>query len=808
MKALLQKEIRQFFSGPTAYLVLTVFYVSNALMLFVLPTGFNILDAGYATLEPYFSWAPWVFLFLIPALCMRSFAEEKKTGTMEVLLTRPLSSGRIVFAKYISCIIILVICLLPTFVYLYTVSSLARPAGNIDLGAFWGASLGLLLLGAAFAAVSLFMSSLTDNQVVAFVLGAGACAVLYVGFDLFGAATAQGGRALAVGGLGIHGHYISLSRGVIDVRDLLYYAGVVTLFLSLCVWRVGVRRTAACWVAIAMAVVVNGVMSFFPLRLDLTADRRYTLLPLTKQILKSNREPVLVNVYLTGDLPAGFKRLEKAVRETLDEFRVYHPALRYNFVDLYDMDDEARRQARMQTLAEAGVQPTQLEVKTKEGTTRRLVFPAAEIRYGGTQAAVNLLAEQWGRGAEETLNLSVENIEIQLAGALRSLFTPPTQSVAFAEGHGEFGYLQTYSFGRELAKYYRTERALVSDDPSCLLRRDSAGAWQPRYTALVVAHPTQPFSEACKYVLDQYVMYGGKVMWLLDAGDGSLDSLRGESLFNAMPYELRLEDVFFRYGFRLRNDMLLDKNAAPSPMVTAYQGSRPVIEYIPNYYCPVVEMCALPPDKRALAQGVGSVRLQVASGLDTLENAVRKTPLLATSDHSYKIRLPHAMSADLMRNDVDVRRFREKSQMVALLLEGVFPSAYPLVKPALRGEGGFVPRRESVPGAMIVAGDGDLARNDIMPQTHTPMPLGLDRYTLQQYGNGDFLMNGVHYLCGNMEYGQFKARAVKLRLLDKTALVRARRAYTWLNLLLPLVCLALFGGLFVCLRRHRYSRHA
>lgn len=805
MKALLQKEIRQFFSGPAAYLVLTVFYVGNALMLFVLPTGFNILDAGYATLEPYFAWAPWMFLFLIPALCMRTFAEEKKTGTLEVLLTRPLSAGRIVLAKYISCIIILAISLLPTFVHLHTVSSLAQPAGNIDMGAFWGASLGLLLLGAAFAAVSVFMSSLTDNQVVAFVLGAGACAVLYVGFDLFGAATAQGGRALAIGGLGIRSHYVSLSRGVVDVRDLFYYAGVIAVFLSLCTLRINGRR-AACLSAIAVAVAANVAVAFLPLRADLTADRRHTLLPLTKQILRSNKEPVLVNVYLTGDLPAGFKRLERAVRETLDEFRVYHPALRYTFTDLYAMEDEGRRQARMQELAEAGVQPTQLEVKTREGMTRRLVFPAAEIRYGGAQAAVNLLAEQWGRGAEETLNMSVENLEIQLISALMTLFAPPTQSVAFVEGQGELDALETYSFRRELNKYYRTARTELADSLGCLLRRDSAGTWTPRYTALVVAHPTRPFGEGQKYVLDQYVMHGGRVMWLVDAGNGSLDSLRGERLFNAMPYDLRLDDMFFRYGFRLRNDMVLDRNAAPSPMVTAYQGSRPVIEYIPNYYCPVAEMGALPADKKVLAQGVGAVRLQVVSGLDTLENAVRKTPLLATSDHSYRIRLPHAMSADLMRNDVDVRRFRDKSQMVALLLDGVFPSAYPLVRPQVRGAEGFVPRRESVEGAMLVAGDGDLARNDILPQTSSPMPLGLDRYTMQPYGNGDFLMNGIHYLCDNMEYGQLKARAVKLRLLDRTALHRARRHHILLNFLLPLACLALFGGGFLFLRRKRYSR--
>ena len=184
MISLLKKEIRLFFSGPLAYLALVVFFTANALMLFVLPTGFNIFDAGYASLDAFFAWMPLVFLFLIPAICMRSFAEEKKTGTMEVLLTRPLSDFSIVMAKYGACFLLMFLSLLPTFAYLHTVSALALPQGNIDYGAFWGAYVGLLLVGAAFTAVCLFMSALTDNQVVAFVLSVVACAVLYQGFEL------------------------------------------------------------------------------------------------------------------------------------------------------------------------------------------------------------------------------------------------------------------------------------------------------------------------------------------------------------------------------------------------------------------------------------------------------------------------------------------------------------------------------------------------------------------------------------------------------------------------------------------------
>ena len=193
MCSLLRKEIRLFFSGPLAYLILFVFFAVNALVLFVLPTEYNLFDSGYATLDAFFAWTPLVFLFLIPALCMRSFAEEKKSGTMELLLTRPLSDFQIVCAKYGAGFLLMTVSLLPVFIYLYTVSSLAAPVGNVDMGAFWGALMGLLLLGAAFIAVCVCMSSFTENQVVAFILSVAACTFLYRGFDLLGAMLHEGG---------------------------------------------------------------------------------------------------------------------------------------------------------------------------------------------------------------------------------------------------------------------------------------------------------------------------------------------------------------------------------------------------------------------------------------------------------------------------------------------------------------------------------------------------------------------------------------------------------------------------------------
>lgn len=796
MRSLLNKEIRLFFSGPLAYLVLAVFFAANALMLFVLPTSFNIFDAGYASLDAFFSWAPLVFLFLVPALCMRSFAEEKKSGTMEMLLTRPLTRLQLVLAKFCAGFLLLAVSLLPVFLYMYTVSNLASPQGNFDLAAFWGAFMGLLLLGASFVAVCVCMSSLTQNQVVAFVLSVAACTLLYVGFDLFAALIPEGGLSLWVARLGISQHYSSLSRGVVDFRDIAYYLSVVALFVGLTVLGLDKRRKTFWkrYLFVAVLLALTDVLAaLLPLRLDLTADKRYTLMPVTKNILRQNDQPVYVKVYLTGSLPAGFKRLERSVRETLDEFRIYRPTIRYTFTDIYSLESEEQRQALMQELAQKGISPTQLEVKTKEGLTRRLIFPAAELRSDGRSIAVGLLSEQLGRGAEETLNNSIENVELQLANAIRALGEKEAESVVFLEGNDELTFMQTVSFGNALSSFYRVSRSALTESPASLMRQDSSGNWQPRYVAAVVAHPRSAFTEAQKAVIDQYVMRGGKMLWLMEAGNGSLDSLKGQSMFDAMPYHLNLDDLFFRYGFRLRPEMLLDRNAALSPVLTGYMGKQPMIEFMPNYYCPVVE-----------AQGNGTVRLQVAAGIDTIENALKKTPLLQTSPYSFKVKLPHAMSADLMRNPPDLRRFDQGAQTVALLVEGRFQTAYPLVKPELKDADGFTYLKESASSAMIVVGDGDMAQNDILPDGQV-LPLGFDRYTRQMYGNGSFLIDALHYLCGHKEWIELKPRQVRMRLLDKAVLEKQRKNYTILNFVLPIGLVLVFGTGFMVLRKKKYA---
>lgn len=231
MKSLFLKEISGFFSSITGYLVIIVFLVTNGLFLWVFPGEMNVLDAGYSSLETLFVIAPWVFLFLMPAITMRSFAEEKKTGNMELLLTRPLTDLMIILAKYFACLVLAAFSILLTFIFYYSVIKLGSPQGNIDHGGTWGSFIGLMLLAAAYISIGIFASSITDNTIIAFILSILFCFFLYMGFNSVSYLSDTGAVGNFVLNLGIDVHYLSIQRGVIDSRDLVYFLSVIVLFI-------------------------------------------------------------------------------------------------------------------------------------------------------------------------------------------------------------------------------------------------------------------------------------------------------------------------------------------------------------------------------------------------------------------------------------------------------------------------------------------------------------------------------------------------------------------------------------------------
>jgi ABC-2 type transport system permease protein len=233
MLALYKKEISSFFSSLTGIVVVSIFLVINGLFVWVIPSENNVLESGYANIDGLFNLAPWVFLFLAPAVSMRMFSEEKSNGTLDLLLTRPLSELQIVLAKYLASVTLVIFSILPTLIYFISVYNLSQPQGNIDTGAIWGSYIGLFFLASIYVAIGIFCSAVTENQIIAFLMSALLSFILYIGFDILGSFSSLSAINTLILSVGIEEHYKSISRGVIDSRDIVYYLGVITIFISL-----------------------------------------------------------------------------------------------------------------------------------------------------------------------------------------------------------------------------------------------------------------------------------------------------------------------------------------------------------------------------------------------------------------------------------------------------------------------------------------------------------------------------------------------------------------------------------------------
>ncbi|MDR1950671.1 MAG: gliding motility-associated ABC transporter permease subunit GldF, partial [Bacteroidales bacterium] len=446
MKHLFFKEISQFFSSVMGYLVITVFLLLTGLFLFVFPSGYNIFDFGYATLDAFFAMAPMVFLFLIPAITMRSFSEERRTGTIEILMTKPLSDFQIVMAKYGACVILLVLALIPTAIYVYAIRELSQ-ISSLDMGGIWGSYFGLLFIGGAFLAIGIFLSVVSKNQIVAFILSVIVCGLMLFGFDLMGGFF--GKYETFVQDLGMNVHYNSMSRGVIDIRDVAYFLGITAIFVALTLNRLQaqkksvMKRSMFFGQILLWVVLVNFAVSFTFVRLDLTSEKRYTLHHNTKHLIKNLDHVVYFKIYLDGDLPSGFKRLRNSTREMLEEFQAHNSNVQFEFVNLYNIKDEQERGRKSYELLQKGITPTNVEMREKGGTSRKLIFPAAEVMYQGKMEVMELLQSQVGFSSEEALNNSIQTLEYQLMSSIYKLTQKNRKRIAFIEGHGEANVFET-----------------------------------------------------------------------------------------------------------------------------------------------------------------------------------------------------------------------------------------------------------------------------------------------------------------------------------------------------------------------------
>jgi ABC-2 type transport system permease protein len=542
---------------------------------------------------------------------------------------------------------------------------------------------------------------------------------------------------------------------------------------------------------IAFVVLLNLLSSTWFFRWDLTEEKRFTIKEPTRALLSELEEDVYIEVYLEGDLNPSFSRLQKAIRETLEEFRLYsNNHIRYSFVDPATAMSSQAQNEYMQELMSKGIIPTDVVDQRDGGTVTKRIFPGALVSLGGFETGVMLLKGNKARTPDEEINQSIEGIEYELSNAIYKLANTDRKRIGFVSGHGELDSLTNASLNNALLELYDVYKVN-------LLRSDLKN-----YSALIVAKPRQAFTEVEKYKLDQYIVSGGRVLLLLDRLEASMDSVSSQEYY-AFPYNLNLDDMLFRYGVRINMDLIQDASAGLYPVVTGNFGSKPQMKLMDWPFYPLINRYADHPVTRNL----DAVLMKFVSTIDTVKaDGIRKTPLLFTSQYSRHVVAPVPVSLREVTKDRKPENYAESFLPVAYLLEGKFTSVF-RNRFLPEGQDAKAFREQGEASKIIVFADGDLARNEVNPKTGRPLELGLDPFTQYTFANQELLLNAVAYLTD--ENGLIKARnkEVKIRPLDKTRIREERVMWQVINLVAPLVVLILYGLLRAYLRRAKYAKH-
>ncbi|MDG1171164.1 MAG: gliding motility-associated ABC transporter substrate-binding protein GldG [Polaribacter sp.] len=532
-------------------------------------------------------------------------------------------------------------------------------------------------------------------------------------------------------------------------------------------------------------LVVNVCTQSVYKRIDLTADQHFTLSEASKEIISKVNEPLFITVYLDGEFPSEFKRLQLETRQHLEELAAENAHIKIKF-ESPDQQGDA--------LIKRGMIPSKLTVEEAGKFSEAIIFPWAEISYQKKSTSVSLLSTTTLSSQEEQLQNAIENLEYRFSNAI-NLITKTTQKrVAVVTGNGELQDLYLYSFLSEVAKKYRLAKFTldsVSENPQQTLKDLNS------LDLAIIAKPTEQFTAKEKFTLDQFITNGGKTLWMIDNVQADLDSLMANGKMLAYPRDLNLTDLLFTYGVRINTTLIKDLYAAKIPLATGNIGNQPQFQNLEWLYHPLVRGNK----NHAITKNISPVRLQFASPIDTLKNDIKKTPLLVSSLLTQKIGTPNFIELTSIADKILETDYQSGNQLFAVLLEGNFNSAYKnRVKPFQTN----LYKEQATNNKMIVIADGDIGKNQILKEQ--PFDLNKDKWTGQQFGNKDFLLNAVDYLLDDTGIIDLRNKTLQINLLDKQKASKERLFWQFLNVILPLIVLFVFGIVFNFLRYRKYAK--
>ncbi len=550
------------------------------------------------------------------------------------------------------------------------------------------------------------------------------------------------------------------------------------------------------------AIVILGLVAlawlsqriFF--RIDLTSEKRYTLTETTRGFMQDLDSDIYIKIYLDGELNSGFRRLSTAAREILEELKAEAGrSMQFEFVNPEGMAAKEKK-ALLEELTEYGFEPQTVFEAGEDGRQiQSYVFPYALVYYKERIIGVNLLENLPSQSGAENLNRSVEGLEYKFANAFKRLSTQEKPRIAFLEGHGELDELDVIEATDALSAYYQVDRGRIGDD---------AGILAP-YEAVIIAKPSKPFSEKDKYVLDQYLMNGGRLLYLIDAVNVTLDSLRKAPQTIGLYNDVNLDDQLFKYGVRV-NPVVIEDVQAGRIMMNARPQGQPQLVPVPWLYSPLLSSAQNHP----MTRNINFVRGAFTGTIDTVGTGLKvsRQVLLRSSQYTKVSQTPVFISMTDINKQPKQQDFNAPHQTVALIQEGVFPSIFAnrQVPEGLVNTGNF--KVESRNTRLMVVADGDIIRNEVRFKDSNPqiLPLGFDEGSRQVYGNKDFIVNAVNYLCDDDGWMELRGRHLTLRLLDKQKIAEGTARWKWLNVALPVLLIVIGSILFSYFRYRRFGK--
>lgn len=548
-------------------------------------------------------------------------------------------------------------------------------------------------------------------------------------------------------------------------------------------------------ITLAIVLLLNAIGSSFFHRFDLTQDKRYTLSPTSLNIIKQVKNPLYIKVYMQGDLPAEFKRLQQETKQLLEEFQAYNTNIVFEFVD--PLENEDTSMDNIKELYRKGLTPINITVDDKGKQSQAMVFPWAIAVYDNKEVNIPLLKNIMGASTTQKVIGSVQHLEYSIAEGLNKITKAKQKKIAVIKGNGELQDILMAKFLLQVRESYHIGPFTldsVAKSPVASLEA------LEKYDLAVIAKPTETFSDAEKQVLDQFIINGGKTLWLVDQVSAEMDSLYNSSGTTlAYPKDLNLNDMFFKYGIRINPDLVKDEQGSPIKLATGEQGSATQFQEFNWKFAPQVYPNSLHP----IVKNLGGIRFDFANPIDTLKNGIKKTILLQSSQYSKKIGTPSEISLNSVVEETSPNDYANKGKIpLAVLLEGSFHSMFenrvlPFEQKTFQATG-----KEN---KIIVISDGDLIKNQL-DRNFQPVELGYDQRSGNLYDNKDFLINCVNYLLDDTGLINIRSKDLDLPLLDKEKVYENYTRTQILTIGLPILILLLFGVVFTFLRKRKYSK--